>query len=527
MPTNAIEKRLSSFAGKKEFTGDLVKRAISSFDSGLLNLDISHDFYTRYELGDKLRRIRDCSKILELRQYPGGLSSIHNGNFCKMPVVCVTCADRNSRKKKAIFKPRIEQAAARFKYVYMITLTIKDGEILEDRLNALVKSKKRFRLFGQSRLLKRMKIYQDDSGKWYEYDPRRDGDPPQHLKEYRIFRNDSGEWSKIKAAIASDEIVLGEGSGEIHCHTHILAFTNARLDYRIFRDYQKKEIIEKSGLVEKAGRYYLDNKELSKQEYLKILSPAVSDWYFPENGDPVPVSKISREWIKATAGEGIDIDISPLSFKTYKQDPYFKGEYCATFPKWIAAQAGEVLKYNSKLAEGLQKNPISTERYIELIQRRGARRLFNTYGAFRSQLDSLYISDEEEKYFQYVEWRDSQEYEIRRADYYDGNYHIKPGYENKAVFVTSDKPDNNRRYRLSKQADIVSWYRKVKAAALEGRKAMAANTAKLGAADTAAWKAQIEQFIDQSKKDMRAKLRALWLSEIPPGAARRFAPAPF
>ena len=526
LPKKSIEERLTNFAGKKHFTGQLVHEAIKGYAADRLNLDISRDYYTRYELGEKLERVRDCSKVLELRRYGEAPSAIHNGNFCKMPVVCVSCADRASRKKKAIFKPRIEQAAARFKYIYMLTMTIKNGDVLEERLNALVNSKKRFRLFGQSRVQK-MWIYQDKAGKWFEYDRKRPPeDVPEKIKCMEIKRNDSGEWGKVTAAISSTEIIWGEDTG-VHCHEHAIIFSDKIIDFSVYDNVKKAQSLAEAGIIEKGGKAYRYGIEISKEEYKRILIPAVKNWYFDESGEAFPVSKVSEEWLRATKGQGVDIDVTPISFKSWIKDPTFKGEYCSTFPKWVAAHAAEVLKYNSKLAEGLKKNPISTDQYIELIQRRGNRRLFNTYGAFRNRLDSLYFSEEEEAYMDFVEWRDKQGYEIRRADFYDNGYHVRMAPEGKAVFLSSDKPDNERRYKLSKQADIVAWFRRVKAGALADRKAMAANTAARGAADTAHWKAEIENFINKSKQDMRQQLRDLWLNAIEPWQARKFSPAPF
>jgi hypothetical protein len=509
MPTKSIGKRLENFAGKKRFTGRLVTSAIERYQAGLIPHDISRDYYTRLELGDKLEKVKNCSSILELRNYAGGLSAIHNGNFCGMPVVCVSCADRNSRKKKAIFKPRIEQAAKRFKHAYMLTMTIKDGLELEERLNVLTQSRKRFRLFGQRRV-KRMRIYQEN-GKWFEY--KRGQEIPERIHTMEIFRSDGGEWSKVKAALCSTEIVWGENSGEIHCHDHALIFTNQPIDYRIFDEEKKRAILADNP----------DAVELSKDEYMSLLSPAVIE----KGEDGMPVSKLSREWSKATAGMGINIDIAPLSRSSFEANPYFKGEKCETFAGWIAAQAGEVLKYNSKLAEGLQKKEVTPDQYVHLIQRRGSRRLFNSYGAFRNRRDSLYFSDEEEAYLDYVDWREQQTYEIRRCDYHDQQYMTRLQSETYAVFNHSDKPDNAARYKLSKQGNLVAWFRRVKSAALADREIMKRNTEKRGAADTAEWQANVEEFIDHAKKTMRAKLKALWLEAIPPGASAQFTPPPF
>jgi hypothetical protein len=524
MPTNAIEKRLDNFAGKKTFTGRIVHSALEQYRAGLLPLDISKDYYTRFELGEKLERVKNCSSILELRKYDGGLTSIHNGNFCNMPVVCAVCADRSSRKKKAIFKPRIEQAAARFKYIYMLTMTIKDGPVLEERLNALTGSRKRFRLFGQRRIMKRMKIYQEN-GKWYEY--KRGDEIPEKLHSLEVYRNDSGEWSKVRAAICSTEIVWGEDSHEIHCHDHALIFTNQMIDYRIFDEEMKRRIIKEASIVEKNGEYFAGGVSLSKIQYMQMLAPAVVEWAEDCNGVRIPVSKLSKEWIEATRGQGFNIDVHPLSYSSYKANPYFKGEKCESFPKWIAAQAGEVLKYNSKLAEGMQKKEVTPAQYVHLIQRRGSRRLFNTYGAFRNRRDSLYLSKEQEAYLDYVDWREAQSYEIRRSEFVDKKYVTRLQSESRAVFSHSDKQDNVGRLKLSRQAKLVAWFRNVKAEALAGREFMEANTAARGAADTEEWKDRIERFIDDAKRILRAKLKNVWLEAIPPGAAVAFSPAPF
>ena len=489
----SIEKDLSNLANKKGWTRSIVDKAIEAFDSGRLGLDLSRDYYTKNELGEKLKKIHDCADLLEIREYDDGTKAIHNGNFCRCPVVCITCADKVSRRRKAFWKPRIQQAARRFQYIYMLTMTIKDGAAIEERLNTLIRSKKRFRLFGQRR-----------------------GD-----------KKDCGEWSKVEGALSSTEIVWGSGSGLVHAHEHALLFTNERLDYKLYCPLLKSMVMEDNGLHQEGKWVYKGSERLTKTEYSALFSPIALDVFTDSDGLCIPVSKLSREWIRATREQGYNIDVSPLSYRDFKRNPEVKGKRCNDFAEWVAAQAAEVLKYNSKLAEGLHKNPVTPQQYVELIQRRGARRLFNSYGAFRNRRDSLYFSPEEERWLDYVEWRDAQSYTIKRSEYRKDNYKVSSAAENRAVFVSSDKPDRVRRFKLHCQGEIVGWFRRVKAAALADRSIMMKNTMAKGAADTEEWKRNIEEFIDKSKEAMRMRLKKLWMERYPDGACPGWAPAPF
>jgi hypothetical protein len=437
----------------KHFTGSIVSEAITALNSGKIKCDIHTDFYTRSELTEKLNDIVNCGSLLELREYDGKEQVIHNANFCKNPIACSCCADRVSRRRQAIWKPRIKEAVKRFQYVYFMTMTIKDGFNLENRIETLVESKKRFRLMGQRRGIK--------------------------------YSN--GQWSRVGAAISNTEIKYGSGNNGAHVHEHALLFCDDILDYSIY-DRDKLKALEA-----KFGRGSVPES---------IIGSAVKYWYFSAGSEPVPVSSLSWEWVQATGGEGINIDVKPLSYSDYLKNPYYKGFYCASFSDWITNQASEILKYNSKLSEDHLKNPVTPEQYIELIQRRGSRRLFNSYGAFRRRGDPLYFSSEDQSWLEYVEKRDEKQYTIKAGKYNGSTWDIS-GPIGAPLFQNSDAPDRCKRRRLSEQGRIVGRYRRTRSAILFNRKRIPIHLLDL-------WRRDAESEITRIRAEMKIELRTLW-----------------
>lgn len=500
----SLKKSLSNLFNKKVFTSSIADKAILAVKSNAISFDISRDYYTKREFNDKLSKIRNCASLLEIRKYENGDQRIHNGNFCGMPVVCTACADKVSRRKKAIWKPIIKAAvkynpdtgSPKFRYVYLITMTIKDGKRIEERIDKLVESKKNHRKMGQKR-------------------KRKDGS---------IYRG-RGEWRKLGAGISSTEMVSGENSKEWHVHEHLLGFSNERIDYSIYWPLKYLNLKIKYGVK--------NDDEVKDKIPDWELAAAVREWYFPQGDlkNAVPVSKASYEWIKATKGQGISFDVRPIGYAKWKKNKFIKERYFSDYSEWIAEQAAEVLKYNSKLAEGMQKSAVNTDQYSELILRRGCRRLFNSYGAFRNRTDSLYFSPEEEAYMQFLENRDAMTYEIDKADVSESGYNTSRSI-NGPVFSSSDSPGNDQRCKLSQQSLVVSDFRSSKRGSMDGRKHIQfldENDPFSRPFNPTAerWRRDIESFIDEKKEGLKAVLRVIWRSEVSEDVARAYSPPPF
>jgi hypothetical protein len=372
------------------------------------------DIYTRRDLYEKLDEIANCASLLELRKYDTGEIKIHNANYCHNPVVCPVCADRVSKRRRAIFSEPIKRAVRRFgvnetcgdwksEYpkgytgVYFGTATIKDGSILKDRIDLLQDSLKRMRKRGQKR-------------------------------KGAISR---GEWSKIKAAISNVEIKIGKGSGQWHVHAHFLMFTDSPID---IKTREGKHIIKK------------DNGT-----------------FFP---DEINLSKFNHEWFKATRGEGINFDIRPIEFKDNVH-----GRKCESFEESVEAQAQEVLKYSTLLSTKKGTDILNAAQYIELIQRRGTRRLFNTLGLLRCDKRNpesfISIDERELQRLEYVESTDNKCYEIYSALWQEKGEYGSIQKQDGALFPSSDDMKTNyinirRRAFMAQTAIYQGHYRKLR-----------------------------------------------------------------
>lgn len=426
MQKKDFKEKLSKQNKLKGFSVFIAGKMRQKIDvEGLSGLDIElsrvscvkkGDIYTRRDLLERLENIACCASLLELRKYDTGEIIIHNANFCHNPVVCPICSDRVSKRRRAIFSDPIRRAASRFSVeengerwkndypagytgVYLATATIKSGPDLRDRIDTLLNSMKKMRLYGQKR---------------------------------RAGRS-QGEFSKVRAGLSNVEIKSGSGSGQWHVHAHYLLFTDSPINYKL------------------SGSPYIVPKE---------------------NGENMTVSKFNYEWYKATGGQGINFDLEPVKFRKIVH-----GHECKDFAESITAQAQEVLKYSTILSDKKGTDVLSAAQYVELIQRRGNRRLFNTLGLLRADKrnpDSFStITERELKRREYIEAIDKKCYEIYSAQWLKKKYgRIKK--QERQIFSNSDDintiPGNIRRKAFQAQTAIYQGeYRRERHAILKAR----------------------------------------------------------
>ena len=328
---------------------------------------VSRTGLTRSDITDKIDKIKSCCSVVELSatytevdHVVEQVMSVVNGNFCKQHAVCPVCADRSQNRRRARYNEPIKEQASLVKegkrYAYILTFTIKDGESLAERLSNLKQSKLNWRKMGQ----KRKKGYSE------------------------------GEARKIKAGLSTIEIKRGSDSGLWHVHAHELIFTDSPLDYQVYDQQIKKELQKKFG---------------SKIPKEVLKAAAIETATF--NGEEVAVSKISKEWLKATGGESISIDVEPLQHIP-KNASYKKQRKCASmsFEQSIAYQAKEVLKYMSKPSEN------TPEDMLEIITDTYNKRMVATYGEFRGVPGNDYeIENKPDSENYVIVWdKDTQDY---------------------------------------------------------------------------------------------------------------------
>lgn len=322
---------------------------------------------TYTDIQERIDRIGECSSIIELKeQWTGspedGLEqsfSVSAANYCKQHSICPVCADRLQARRRARFDKSIRYQAslvestnkrivdktynvtdASNRYAYIVTYTVTDAESLSNRLEHLKAAKRVFRRMGQVRQDKRS----------------------------------AGEAGKIKAAIATIEIKRGHNSKQWHVHSHDLVFTDAPIDYEVYDRAARSELRKQYG------------RNIPKE---KLSAIALHPVEFA--GELVPSSKISREWLAATAGDSIGIRIDRIEhvprdrtvfengvLKT-KRLPEGKRRQLAkmSFEESLSYQSKEVLKYVSKPGEN------SPDDSIEIVASVYNKRMVATYGEFR------------------------------------------------------------------------------------------------------------------------------------------------
>lgn len=448
---NPLEKynKLKRFGN---YVSEKIMDKINGQESYSIALEISlvdclnkGDIYTKNDLWEKLDKIADCASIVELRKYETGEIKIHNANYCHNPVVCPICADRVSKRRRAIFTEPIKRAVRKFGVspdsgtwksdfpsgytgVYMATATIKDGGNLKERIDTLLDGVKAMRKKGQK---------------------RRDG-------------RSGGEWSKVRAGISNVELKIGSGSGQWHAHSHFLLFTDSPIDIRT-RD----------------SEYFITN----------------------ENGKKIQVSKFNYEWFEATGGQGINFDVSPVEFRHE-----INGRKMETFEESAAAQAQEILKYSTQLTSKKGTSILSQSHYIELIQRRGNRRLFNTIGLLRCDKRNpeslMTITEKELRRLEYVDSMDCKKYEVFSSQWQNGGTYGQAKQHDGAIFANSDDINTKwinlrRRSFMAQTAIYQGEYRKTRNQVFKNRFIHSD-------------KDIFEKLLDDLRQTFRNKVSSLW-----------------
>lgn len=442
------------------------KKVSAALELILIETDvIAIDKYTRADIREKLKAIENCSTLVELREYENGEIRLHNANFCKNPIVCPVCASRVSNKRRALYLPAVERAVERY--------VVSDEErIAKDYpfgytgaylCTATIRPgenlEERINFLTESILRFRKMGQKRESG------------------------YSGGEWQKIKAALSNIELKLGTGSGQWHVHAHFLVFTNEPLNIKLHD-----------------SPYYIqiDDKENPGQKKVHTLS------------------KVQYEWYQATGGEAYIFDVKSISYREYVGKVK-----CDSFSQSIMLQSAEVFKYNTKLTEEGNLEGLSEKQYIELIQRRGGRRLFNAVGEFRcdrrNERSLMTVTEKEIRKQEYIDKYDQFTYNIYSSEYRKELY----GYtdlqkETEGVFKNSDelmsKFKDMRKYAFSSMhSKMTADYRKSRNAEIKTMRSINhADLARTGEYHYEEIRDNFEQYIDDLKECYRRNVREFW-----------------
>lgn len=308
---------------------------------------VSDTGLTRSDIQDKIDKVSSCSTIIELKEefIPSGnggdldqVLKVVAANYCKQSTVCPVCSSRVQSRRHVRYKDVIREQAKKVeagsRFAYMVTFTIPDGENLTERLEKLKETKKNWRKMGQRRV---------------------------NRKTGRVWRS-GGESSKICAGISTTELKRGENSDLWHAHTHDLLFTDEPLDYRVYNPDTKRKLRDRYG----------DNIPDDK------LDSAVLQWG-DLDGESVPVSKISSEWLNASGGDSIGIHVERIRHvpKRCKEKTRRKLKKMS-FEDSVLYQAKECLAYFAKLNDNSDPADV-----LQILQSTYNKRMIDSFGEFR------------------------------------------------------------------------------------------------------------------------------------------------
>jgi len=180
------------------------------------------DFISRDRSGDKsaqqentrlAHELHHCGSYLVFREYLESKSvRLHAMRSCRLHLLCPLCAIRRGAKLVSGYLERVEFVSQeRSRFLQMLTLTVRDGDVLHERFSHLRSSLKR--------LFKR-----------------------RHLVR-------GSEMEKIAGAVWAYEVKRGSGSGVWHPHVHAFLLCDERVDpVALSREW--KEITDDSHVLD-------------------------------------------------------------------------------------------------------------------------------------------------------------------------------------------------------------------------------------------------------------------------------------
>lgn len=216
-------------------------------------------------------KLQDCGEYLHFRHYlQVNRVLLHAACFCKQHLVCPLCAIRRGSKALQAYLERYQLIIAEQPHLrpFLITLTVRNGENLEERVNHLQACFRR--LQGRRR--------EWNAGKrWAPYT----------------------EFAKVQGAVGSYEFKRGSGSGMWHPHIHMIALCSAAPDQSALRE-EWKEI---TGKIESAtdASFMVDVRPLNMhaepaQDFMEVFKYAVkfSSFTLEDNWHVAQVLKAAR-----------------------------------------------------------------------------------------------------------------------------------------------------------------------------------------------------------------------------------------
>ena len=205
-----------SLSDKSTLQGDLSDRVhdlpkkISRYDAAKLRAKSNIQYlnsgvdFTIDEVGLLKRKLEDCGNWLLFRNYYTlGQTKLIKARFCLKHLMCPLCAIRRAAKSLQAYLERFEVIRAENPRLvpYLLTLTVTNGEDLQERFDHLVSS-------------------------WKKYQDRR----RQFFKRSRGFN----ELCKVKGAVFSYEFTKSDKGWHPHLHALIMVDPDELIDFDQF-----------------------------------------------------------------------------------------------------------------------------------------------------------------------------------------------------------------------------------------------------------------------------------------------------
>lgn len=184
-------------------------------------------------------RLKECGHYLKFNHYyTVGKVRLTKASFCKQHLICPLCAIRRGAKTLKAYTDRHRVITAKNPSwrLSMITLTVKNGDVLEERFEHLQKSVARV------------------------FERRRDW-----LKKGRGLT----EWRKVHGYVGTYEVTHPETGW--HPHAHIMVLHTESFDYRALQD-EWKAITGDSHVLNVSAAHHPDEPEL---DFLEVFKYAV------------------------------------------------------------------------------------------------------------------------------------------------------------------------------------------------------------------------------------------------------------
>ena len=193
-----LPKRIERYGKAKNRT----KQNIQYLSGSVEHIDPDTGEYFYGDTGRLQRRLEDCGNWLVFRNYyTVGETRLTKARFCMKHLLCPLCAIRRGAKSLAAYLGRFNEIIAQNPRLvpYLLTLTVANGEDLQQRFDHLVSS-------------------------WKTYQDRR----RQYFKRYRGFN----ELCKVEGAVFSYEFTYSDKNGwHPHIHAIILVDPDQLIDF--------------------------------------------------------------------------------------------------------------------------------------------------------------------------------------------------------------------------------------------------------------------------------------------------------